>query len=275
MVQPKLRSASRKNDFSAHKSPGLRSGAEEGGRGNDPFCLSSVPCSFSDANTALFNEDNLKKLKEAMSFHKVPAGSHLFWEGDPIERFYYVQCGQVKVYKSTNEGKELTLYMFHSGDMFGEPRSVEACKYKFHAKVTKDSVIGFIEHRDLEGLLFQQGDLAVQFMKWMGVLHCITQTKLRDLMLYGKSGALSSTLIRMSNTYGEEVENGIRINQRMSNTELANIIGTARENVNRILNKWKHLDVIAIDHGHIIIQNIEFLKQICHCQDCPKEICRM
>lgn len=67
-------------------------------------------------------------------------------------------------------------------------------------------------------------------MKWMGIHHRLTQTKFRDLMMYGKPGALCSTLIRLSNTYGEELDDGgVLINKKITHTDLSNMIGATRE----------------------------------------------
>ena len=73
-------------------------------------------------------------------------------------------------------------------------------------------------------------------MKWMGIHHRITQTKFRDLMMYGKPGALTSTLIRLSNTYGQhQADDTILINKKITHTDLSNMIGATRESVNRML----------------------------------------
>ena len=52
-------------------------------------------------------------------------------------------------------------------------------------------------------------------------------------------GALYSTLIRMTNSYGVLKENGILIDLPLTNQELANFCATSRESVNRMLNELK------------------------------------
>ena len=46
--------------------------------------------------------------------------------------------------------------------------------------------------------------LALEFMKWVSIQNRKTQTKFRDLVLHGKKGALYSTLIRLTNSYGKQ-----------------------------------------------------------------------
>lgn len=76
-------------------------------------------------------------------------------------------------------------------------------------------------------------------MKWISEHLRRMQTKFRDLVLHGKKGALYSTLIRMTNSYGILKENGILIDLPLTNQELANFCATSRESVNRMLNELK------------------------------------
>lgn len=206
---------------------------------------------------------------------KVDADSCVYWEGDLADKLYYIKKGKVKLTKTNEEGKEFVLYMFRDGDFLGQIDPYADSRQSFTAKAIEDSVIGTVLKSDLEVLLWQHGDLAIDFMKWMGLMHRMTQTKFRDLMLYGKPGALCSTLIRLANTFGVETPEGIWISEKMTNTDLADHIGAARESVNRMLGEWKREGVLEQKDGHLLIKNIAFLKNICHCELCPKNICRI
>lgn len=236
---------------------------------------SSESCPLKYHNTDIFSKDNFSKLEDIMYKQKVVAGTFLFWDGEKAEKLYYIKQGQVKITKSTDDGRTFVLYQFQEGDLFGEIGIFGESTYSFNAEVTSDSHIGIIQQRDLEILLWQHGELSVDFMKWMGLMHRITQSKFRDLMLYGKPGALCSTLIRLSNTHGKEYEGHLLISKKLTNSELAEHIGATRESVNRMLKDLKDKNVIAMNEGHIVIQDLSYLKEICHCESCPITICRI
>ncbi|UUZ85022.1 helix-turn-helix domain-containing protein [Paenibacillus sp. P26] len=103
----------------------------------------------------------------------------------------------------------------------------------------------------------------------------MTQTKFRDLMMFGKPGALCSLLIRLNNSYGEACGKHHRIAVKMNNTEMAEMIGATRESVNRMLSEMKKEDVIDMESGHVIIKDLDYLRDVCHCENCPKDICRL
>src|SRR5690606_19192373 len=104
----------------------------------------------------------------------------------------------------------------------------------------------------------------------------MTQTKFRDLMMFGKPGALCSTLIRLYNTYGEMRKDGsVMIGKKLTNTELADMIGATRESVNRMLSDLKNAGAVSNENGYMVVKNIQYLKDICHCENCPVDICRI
>ncbi|TDF96592.1 Crp/Fnr family transcriptional regulator [Paenibacillus piri] len=226
-------------------------------------------------NTACFSEENFGKLMDIMYEQKAEAGSHLFWEGETADKLYFIKRGRIQITKTNDDGKSFILYMYGKNDLFGQLDPFHQSIHSFNGEVMEDSVIGVIQQKDLEVLLWQHGDLAVEFMKWMGLMHRMTQTKFRDLMMFGKPGALCSTLIRLTNSYGKPNGSGIVITKKLSNSELADMIGATRESVNRMLSDLKKLDILTMENGLMVIQDIEHLRSICQCENCPKNICRI
>jgi CRP/FNR family transcriptional regulator len=110
-------------------------------------------------------------------------------------------------------------------------------------------------------------------MTWLSAQNRKNQAKFRDMLLHGKKGAFYSTLIRLSNSYGTEAEDGKIINLPFTNQELANFCGTSREVVNRMLAQLRKNNVISIKKGRITILDFDYLKQEIDCENCPIEIC--
>lgn len=82
-------------------------------------------------------------------------------------------------------------------------------------------------------------------------------------------------LIRLSNSYGVARKDEIFIDIKMNNSEMADMIGATRESVNRMLSDLKKDDVIEYEDGHVVIKDLAYLRDVCRCENCPKEICRM
>ncbi len=206
----------------------------------------------------------------------IKKGSFLFQEGDEANELYIVQSGILQLSKIVPDGRELTLRMCNSGDFAGELNLfTPSSQYLVSARVVESGEVAVILRNELEEKLSQNLPLAFEFIKWMSLQYRKTQTKFRDLVLNGKKGALYSTLIRFSNSYGVDTGSGTMINLPLTNQELANFCGTSREVVNRLLSDLRKTGIISISKGIITIHDLNYLKQEIDCENCPVEICKV
>ena len=168
---------------------------------------------------------------------QVNRSQYIFQEGVEAKELYIIHSGKVQISKISADGQELTLRICSQNDIIGElTLFTENAKYLLNAKVLERAEIGVIKRDALEKALLEKPALAFEFMKWVSEHLRRMQTKFRDLVLHGKKGALYSTLIRMTNSYGILKEDGILIDLPLTNQELANFCATSRESVNRMLN---------------------------------------
>jgi len=246
-------------------------------RGGVSMESTKIPQTINSNNSKqIFSEETWKLLNEIMFEHKIKKGSYLFAENESANRLFFVRKGQLKMTKMTDDGKEIMIHLFREGDLLGEIGSLDKGKHCFSTVAKEDCVIGVIYLEDLDFILSNNGKAAMEFVRWMARNNQITNLKLRDLLLYGKKGALCSTLIRLSNSFGEVEEDGISITVNLTNQEFSDMIGTSRETVNRMLSALKKEKVIDYDeNGMLRILNLQYLRDECHCEDCPLEVCRI
>lgn len=216
-------------------------------------------------------------------FYEIPgkvvvlkSGEYLFHEGDPAKFFYFVRSGQIFITKFAESGRILSLRLATRGSIIGElPLYEENPAYIFNAIAQSQSEVYAIEFPTLHSYLEKKPLLAINLLKIIGVHMRKQHSKFRDLVLYGKKGAIYSTLIRFANSYGQKVDDGILISVPLTNQELANYSATARESLNRILSELRRQNVIDILDGRILIHDLEFLKREIQCENCGREICNI
>jgi CRP-like cAMP-binding protein len=218
------------------------------------------------------------EIKELLKFadRKINSerGTYLFQEGMLAEELFIIVSGKVQISKITSDGRELSLRICGENDICGElTLFTDNPRYLLSAKVLEEGEIVAIKKDVIESEIFQNSKLAFEFMKWMSDHFRKTQTKFRDLVLNGKRGALFSTLIRMSNSYGIHKEKEILIDLPLTNQELANFCGTSRESTNRILSELKKDKIISVKKGKISILNLQYLKDEIGCENCPAVYC--
>ena len=216
-------------------------------------------------------------------FYEIPgkiitlqSGEYLFHEGDQAKYFCFVRSGKIFITKYAESGRVLSLRLATKSSIIGElPLYEENPVYIFNAVAQVSSEVYAIEFPTLYSYLEKKPSLAISLLKIIGQHMRKQHSKFRDLLLYGKKGALYSTLIRLANSYGENFDNGILISVPLTNQELANYSATARESLNRMLSELRRQNIIEMRGGLIFIKNIDFLKSEIQCENCGKEICNI
>ena len=187
-----------------------------------------------------------------VSLHK---NEYLFHEGGAAKYFYFVHSGQIRISKSADSGRVLSLRLAHQGSVIGElPLYQKRRVYIFDAIAKTAAEVYAIEYPVLEHSLEEHH-------------------KFRDLLLYGKKGAVYSTLIRMANSYGREEDGGVLIPLEMTNQELADYSAMSRESLNRLLSEMKRDGIIAYRGSFIFLRNMEYLRREVRCESCGAEDC--
>lgn len=235
----------------------------------------SIDNQFTQSKVKNMSEELTELLHSVNHIAKIRKGSFLFQEGMEATELYVIRSGRIQISKISPDGRELSLRICKQGDIVGElTLFTDSARYLLNAKVLEDGEVAVIKKDFLEVQLLENSALAFEFMKWMSDHFRRTQTKFRDLVLHGKKGALFSTLIRMTNSYGIKREDGdILIDIKLTNQELANFCGTSRESVNRMLNDLKRNDIISTDKGKLLIKDLQYLKDEINCEDCPIVLC--
>jgi CRP/FNR family transcriptional regulator len=211
------------------------------------------------------------------SINKIEKDRPIFHEGERSDEVYYVLEGSVRITKDTESGRIFTLKITNSKSILGETSVF--CETLYHsvsAHTIEPTKIVSLSRSQLEKFLSTSPELMMEWMKFIQLNHLKNETRFRDLLLHGKKGALFSTLVRLSNTYGITQEDGsIFIDHYLTNQELANLCATSREVVNRMLNDIKKSRVIELNKGLITINDINFLRKEIECDNCPLHICRI
>lgn len=229
-------------------------------------------------DTATFTSSELQSLLKSIGkIEEISENTQLFQEGASAHHIYLVKSGLIQVGKSSQDGKELTMRLCQEDAIFGELNLFNPdATYLLSAKALETSFVYIVDKIELEDNLMNDTASAIEFMKWFTNHMRVYQYKMRDLTMYGKTGALYSTLIRLSNSFGIPHPDGIKINISLTDTELASFAAATRESANRMLIDLRKRGVISrLDSGKLIIKDIEYLKEHIGCDKCPLSICNI
>jgi CRP/FNR family transcriptional regulator len=143
--------------------------------------------------------------------------------------------------------------MLKDGDIFAEVVLFDQGPYPATAEAAEDSVVMVLQSRDMEELLLKQPVLAVKMLRLMGRRLRQAQLLIRDLALQDTYGRLAGLLLRFVRREGKRTREGVILELELTRQEMASMIGTSRETVARILNRFQKEGILSLDRQRILI----------------------
>lgn len=202
-------------------------------------------------------EEFLEKIHQISLLRKYGKGRIIIMEGEPGEAFFYVKSGLIKVSKLSRDGREHILHILNEGHIFAEVTLFNKTVYPATAEVLEESEIGMIKNQELEKVIMQNPELALQLIKYLNKRLVEAHMKIRNLALSDTYGRTAQALVKLAEDYGKKSSKGIELDLNLSRQELANIVGTTRETVIRALTTFKKEHSIDIDKNTITITDLE------------------
>jgi CRP/FNR family cyclic AMP-dependent transcriptional regulator len=181
------------------------------------------------------------------------AGDTIFLMGEPHDSLMAVLTGEVSISMSSADGKEIMLAIVHAGEVFGEIAMLDAKPRSAAAKALTVCNLAILHRRDVLATL-ERNPTA-----WLGLIEVLcsrlrrTDEHLLELALLKLPVRLARALLRAVDAGRTEAAN--RTNLRLSQNELANLVGVARENVNKCLREWKRGGIVRMDKRVLKITN--------------------
>lgn len=206
-------------------------------------------------------EEFLQKIDSISIIRTYAKGRIIFMEGEPGEAFFYIKSGLVKIYKVSSEGREHILHILNEGHVFAEVTLFANTTYPATAEVLEDAQIGIIKNSDLEKLIAENPMLSLELIKYLNNRLVEAQNKVRNLALYDTFGRTAQALVKLAEEHGKKTNQGIELDLGISRQELADIVGTTRETVIRVLAAFKKEKSIELEKSNIIIKRLDKIKQ--------------
>ncbi len=199
------------------------------------------------------SDSQLDRLSQVIIDRQYRKNQIIFGEGDPGEALFLLKTGKIKLTKTTPDGREQILAFRSAGEIFAEVVLFDGGAYPATAEIIEDARVGIIRNQDIERIILDNVDIAISLLKIMSKRLRHAQTSLKDIALKDVYGRLASTLLKLASEHGLKSEAGTKISLNLTHQDLANMIGTSRESVNRVISEWRKEGVLDAQRGEITI----------------------
>jgi len=203
--------------------------------------------------------EDLEKIKYASAF---PQGAILFLEGQPARGAYIVCSGRVKLSTTSREGKTLILRIAQAGEVLGLHATVSGKPYELTAETLQPCQLDFIKRDDFLRFLQNHADACLNAAQHLSQNCQDAYEMIRSL---GLSHSVSEKVARLLLEWaadGENTKEGIRIKVSLTHEEMAQLVGTSRETVTRVLGEFREKHLAQLRGSTLMIQNKAGLERL-------------
>jgi len=187
------------------------------------------------------------------------AGEAIFLMGSPGNSMMAVLRGAVRISVPSPEGREIVLAILQPGEVFGEIALLDGKERTADARAMMDCDLAVLERRYVMEFLERQPDAWPRLVEVLCSRLRAADLHMAEVAMQPLPVRLAKVLLRMghSETLGRPTDR-LQVSQR----ELGNIVGAARESVNKCLSEWQRSGCLRIERASITILDRAMLEQL-------------
>lgn len=203
-------------------------------------------------------EEDLQALASRGRVRRFPAAATIFREGDPGDALHVVVEGQVRITILSGSGSEAIVALVDTGDCFGEFALLDGKPRSATATAVKPTKTFVVTRNDFTNWLNERPAAALALLETLSLRLRRTDEALADMTFLDLPHRLAKQLLRLST--GDSA--GARQTVKVTQGELASMLGVSRESVNKQLNGFARGGWISLSRGAINVLDAEALKTL-------------
>ena len=213
----------------------------------------------------LFREFTPAELDELLAYARIErfhARATVLLKGSPGTGMMAVIKGEIRISGPGADGREVIFNTLGPGDIFGEVALLDGGERSADATAVTDTEVLVIERRNFLPFLERHPPVATKLLIALCAKLRRTTEQVEDLALLDLPARLAKKLLSLAEAYGRKTPQGRLIEAKLSQGELAKLLATSRESVNKQLARWQREGIVRITEGAIILVDEDALRHI-------------
>ncbi len=218
------------------------------------------------SEVALFaglSETDMQAIGHATTMTHCSRGQQIMAPDDPPDRIHIIKKGRVRVYRMSPEGKQLTLDIYEKGtilgdmDLLGQDPLPEA-----YAEALDDGVVCTITPDELKRLIERYPSVGLNIIRHLSGRLQSAERELEAMAYQRVDQRLARKLLDLGQRFGISTARGTLIQARLTQQELAEMIGTTRETLAHTLGDFRRSGLLEASRHNVVIRDAERLADI-------------
>ena len=208
--------------------------------------------------------EDRERLCKLIRTQTVKKGDILFRRGSEGNMLYIVRSGRVKISLLSSSGDEVVLAFFSECDFFGEMALLDGLPRSADAIATEPTELNMLTRDDFLSFLNSTKNAIQAVLLSLSRRLRRTDDLLQDTCFLNISGRFAKKLVELAEMHGKVDGDAIHIHMPLTQRDLASMVGTTRESINKELRALREKGLVNIQENNIVIHNMERLKRRAH-----------
>lgn len=200
----------------------------------------------------------------AATTHRFPHGSKIYIQGERCGHLFCILSGQVKLARVSHEGKEFTTGLLTTGELFGPALGGGSDSFEAQeTAMTKGTVsVWRVPDKEFRNLLLHYPSLSLQVIDALARRQRQMERRLECFAFQRTEARLAETLRELSGGFATRCEHGFGLHLRLTQQELADLVGASRPVVSTLLNQLRKKGVLSYNREYVCVRGIEAIERL-------------
>jgi len=216
-------------------------------------------------NVPIFNELSDQELEKIASLgvrKKYKKGSIILLEEETGAALFVIVSGKVKIVRMDDDGREVILSILGGSDFFGEMAILDGLTRSASVVATSKSELFMIHRRDFLKLLNDYPMVAIALLRELTGRLRKADAQIKSLSLKDAAGRVANVVLQLADEIGMFRKGRVEIDELPLQQDLANMAGTSRETISRMIHKFIKKGYLQLQGNRLIINDYESFKNL-------------
>lgn len=208
-----------------------------------------------------FTPPELDRLRGIVKRTRFRRDTVMFFQGDPSDSLHLIVAGSVKVYQTSEQGRERILKILGPREIVGELAMLDGQPRSASVAALDDAETLSISRRDFETLVAERPEILWKVVESLCERLRHTSGEMMEMSFREVPYRLLRVLAQLCDQHGQASPEGTRIAIKLTSTDLAGMVGTSREDVGRLLAQFQERGLVRLDRGQIVVPDPKALSR--------------
>ena len=203
------------------------------------------------------SDDDLREISNLAVRQVYKKDNMILIEEEIGSTMFIILEGRVKISRISDDGREVILSILSEGDFFGEMSILDGQNRSANVVTLEDSKIMVVRREDFLQMLHDYPQIAINLLKELAQRLRRSDAQIKSLSLQNATGKVASTLLRIADDSGKIHLGQVEIPRLPPQQDLANMAGTSRETISRVLKALTKQGYLKKEGSRLIIKDYE------------------